>query len=78
MAPGFPIVTEAARPVTVTGASVEAPVIESRLAGAVVCVISGMDDAGRLAAVLRAIRASRVMCAQLPMPPRECINSNRQ
>jgi transposase len=35
-----------------------APAIEVRLAGAVVRVVSGMDDAAQLTAVLRAIRAS--------------------
>jgi hypothetical protein len=32
--------------------------IEIRLAGAVVRVVSGMDDAAQLTAVLRAVRAS--------------------
>ena len=35
-----------------------APVIEVKLAGAVVRVASGMDDAAQLTAVLRAVRAS--------------------
>jgi hypothetical protein len=35
-----------------------ASVIEVRLAGAVVRITSGMDDAAQLTAVLRAIRAS--------------------
>jgi hypothetical protein len=35
-----------------------APEIEVKLAGAVVRVSSGMDDAGQLTAVLRAVRAS--------------------
>ena len=57
MASGFvPIVTESVSVTTVPHAS--APVIEVRLAGAVVRVASGMDDAAQLTAVLRAIRAS--------------------
>jgi transposase len=52
---GFvPIVTETS---TVTVVA-KAPVIEVRLAGAVVRVVSGMNDAAQLTAVLRAIRAS--------------------
>jgi hypothetical protein len=35
-----------------------APAIEVKIAGAVVRVASGMDDAAQLTAVLRAIRAS--------------------
>jgi transposase len=57
IATGFiPIVTEAgpATPVPQT----TAPVIEVRLAGAVVRVPSGVDDAAQLTVVLRAIRAS--------------------
>jgi transposase len=50
------IVTEAA-PVT-TAPPASAPGIEVRLAGAVVRVSSGMNDAVQLTAVLRAIRAS--------------------
>jgi transposase len=53
-----PIVSEAVPPVTVPDASSSAPVIEVRLAGAVVRVMPGLDDAGRLIAVLRGIRAS--------------------
>jgi transposase len=54
---GFvPIVTEAVPVATVSHTS--APVIEVRLAGAVVRVASGVDDAAQLTAVLRAIRAS--------------------
>jgi transposase len=57
MASAFvPIITEA-NPVT-TVAHAAAPVIEVRLAGAVVRITSGMDDAAQLTAVLRAIRAS--------------------
>ena len=56
-ASGFvPIVTEAVAVTTVPDAA--APVIEVRLAGAVVRVTSGMEDAAQLTAVLRAIRAS--------------------
>jgi len=52
---GFvPIVTETS-PVA---AVAKAPVIEVRLAGAVVRVVSGMNDAAQLTAVLRAFRAS--------------------
>jgi hypothetical protein len=48
MAPGFvQIISEAVPPPTASGAPSEAPVIEVRLAGAVVRVVSGMDDAGR-------------------------------
>ena len=39
-------------------ATVRAPAIEVKLAGAVVRVASGMDDAAQLTAVLRAVRAS--------------------
>jgi transposase len=54
---GFiPIVTEGG-PVTAV-AQVVAPFIEVRLAGAVVRVASGVDDAAQLTVVLRAIRAS--------------------
>jgi transposase len=54
---GFvPIVTEAG-PVTPVPQA-WAPVIEVRLAGAVVRVAPGMDDAAQLTVVLRAIRAS--------------------
>ena len=55
---GFvPIVTEA-NPVAPILPATPAPVIEVRLAGAVVRVASAMDDAAQLTAVLRAIRAS--------------------
>ena len=57
MAAGFvPIVTESTPVATVP--QVASPAIEVRLAGAVVRVVSGMDDATQLTAVLRAIRAS--------------------
>jgi transposase len=56
--PGFvPIVSEANPAATVQRAS-GAPGIEVELAGAVVRISSGMDDAGQLTAVLRAVRAS--------------------
>jgi transposase len=56
-AAGFvPIVTEFTPVTTVPQAA--APVIEVRLAGAVVRVASGVDDTAQLTAVLRAIRAS--------------------
>src|SRR5450755_1678732 len=51
-----PIVTETVPVATAPHAA--APVIEVRLAGAVVRIASGMDDAAQLTAVLRAIRAS--------------------
>jgi transposase len=56
MSAGFiPIITESAPVATVPQT---AAVIEVRLAGAVVRVASGVDDATQLTAVLRAIRAS--------------------
>jgi transposase len=58
--PAFvPIMSEAmsAAPVARAAASA-APVIEVKLAGAVVRVVSTMDDAAQLTAVLRAVRAS--------------------
>ena len=55
---GFvPIISEAIAPVVVPHAAA-VPIIEVRLAGAVVRVVSGMDDGAQLTAVLRAIRAS--------------------
>jgi hypothetical protein len=57
-APGFvPIVTKA-RSVTTVANALATPMIEVRLAGAVVRVVSGVGDAAQLTAVLRAIRAS--------------------
>jgi transposase len=57
--PGFvPIITEAAAPVTVPRAASATPVIEVKLAGAVVRVICGLEDDAQLTAVLRAVRAS--------------------
>lgn len=57
--PSFvPIVSEAIPAATVERAASAAPGIEVKLAGAVVRVSSGMDDAVQLTAVLRAIRAS--------------------
>jgi hypothetical protein len=54
---GFvPIITEA-HPITPAPQS-PASAIEVRLAGAVVRITSGMDDAAQLTAVLRAVRAS--------------------
>jgi transposase len=56
--PSFvPIVSDAIAAATVQRAS-GAPGIEVELAGAVVRISSGMDDAGQLTAVLRAVRAS--------------------
>jgi transposase len=55
---GFvPIVSEVVSPTSAPRGTSITPVIEIRLAGAVVRV-SGMDDTARLAAVLRAVRAS--------------------
>jgi hypothetical protein len=57
--PGFiPIVSEAIPAATAQRAASAAPGIEVELAGAVVRVSSGMDDAAQLTAVLRAVRAS--------------------
>jgi transposase len=56
--PGFvPIVTAAVVPAVAPAAACSAPLIEVRLAGAVVRVASGMDGS-TLTAVLRAVRAS--------------------
>jgi hypothetical protein len=58
--PAFvPIVSEAvpAAPVPHAAASA-APVVEVKLAGAVVRVVSNVDDVAQLTAVLRAVRAS--------------------
>jgi hypothetical protein len=51
-------VSEAIPAATVERAASAAPGIEVKLAGAVVRVSSGMDDAVQLTAVLRAVRAS--------------------
>jgi transposase len=51
-----PIITEAVSVATVPHTS--AQVIEVRLAGAVVRIVSGLEDATQLTAVLRAVRAS--------------------
>ena len=57
--PSFvPIVSEAIPAATVQRATSAALGIEVKLAGAVVRVSSGMDDAAQLTAVLRAVRAS--------------------
>ncbi len=57
--PSFvPIVSEAIPATTVPRAASAASGIEVKLAGAVVRVSSGMDDAAQLTAVLRAVRAS--------------------
>jgi transposase len=53
-----PIVSEVVASAPTPRAGSAAPVIEIRLAGAVVRVVSGMDDAVQLTAVLRAVRAS--------------------
>jgi transposase len=55
-----PIMTDVTLPAPVQRATPPsaAPAIEVKLAGAVVRVASGMDDAAQLTAVLRAVRAS--------------------
>ena len=55
-----PIMTDVPQAVPVPRAtsSPAAPAIEVKLAGAVVRVVSGIDDATQLTAVLRAVRAS--------------------
>jgi transposase len=53
-----PIVAGPAPLETVSHVEAVAPMVEIRLAGAVVRVVSGMDDATQLTAVLRAVRAS--------------------
>jgi transposase len=53
-----PIESEATPAATVQRAASAAPGIEVKLAGAVVRVSPGMDDAAQLTAVLRAVRAS--------------------
>jgi transposase len=60
--PAFvPIITDAMPADAAAPATLATPVIEVRLAGAVVRVVSGLDDA-QLTAVLRAVRAS-ALCA---------------
>ena len=57
--PGFvPIVSDAVAAAMVQRAASGPPGIEVELAGAVVRVSSGMEDAAQLTAVLRAVRAS--------------------
>ena len=59
VAPSFvPIVTEAVVPAPLPRTASTAGVIEVKLAGAVVRVVSDVDDATQLTAVLRAVRAS--------------------
>src|SRR5580692_1772 len=53
-----PIMTDVPLPAPVARAASAAPAIEVKLAGAVVRVVPGMDDATQLTAVLRAVRAS--------------------
>lgn len=53
-----PIMAEAPHSASVARAEPTRPTIEVRLAGAVVRVAPGMDDAAQLTAVLRAVRAS--------------------
>jgi len=59
-APDFvPIMTDVSLPAPAQRATPPAaPAIEVKIAGAVVRVASGMDDAAQLTAVLRAVRAS--------------------
>jgi transposase len=57
--PSFvPIVSEAIPTAAVQGVASGSPAIEVKLAGALVRISSGMDDAAQLTAVLRAVRAS--------------------
>ena len=57
--PGFvPIITDAWPADAAAPAAPATPAIEVKLAGAVVRVASGMDDAAQLTVVLRAVRAS--------------------
>lgn len=59
LSPSFvPIVTETSPAAAPPDAAPATPVIEVRLAGAVVRVVSGIDDVAQLTAVLRAVRAS--------------------
>jgi transposase len=59
VANGFvPIVSAPRPPKAMPHKAAAAPVIEVKLAGAVVRVVAGADDGGQLTAVLRAIRAS--------------------
>jgi transposase len=53
-----PITTDVPLPTPVARATSATPAIEVALAGAVVRVVPGMDDATQLTAVLRAVRAS--------------------
>ena len=53
-----PIVAEANARAAGPRAALALPVIEVKLAGAVIRVVSGSDDGTQLAAVLRAVRAS--------------------
>jgi transposase len=53
-----PIMAETASSASVARSEPTLPAIEIKLAGAVVRVVSGMDDASQLTAVLRAVRAS--------------------
>jgi transposase len=57
-APDFvPIMTDVPLPAPIARAASASPAIEVKLAGAVVRIVSGMDDAAQLTAVLRAVRA---------------------
>jgi transposase len=53
-----PITTAAPQPAPVGRATPPPPVIEVKLAGATVRIVSGMDDTAQLTAVLRAVRVS--------------------
>jgi transposase len=58
---GFVPIITGPSPIAATGRAVStAPVIEVKLAGAVIRVVAGTDDGRQLAAVLRAVRASAV------------------
>ena len=58
---GFVPITTGSSSVAAAGRAVStAPVIEVKLAGAVIRLVSGTDDGRHLAAVLRAVRASAV------------------
>ena len=54
----MPIVAQDAAAAIAPRTTPAAPIIEIKLAGAVVRVVSGQDDGAQLTAVLRAVRAS--------------------
>ena len=57
----MPIVSEAVSPAPLPHAAPAAPVIEVKLAGAAVRIVSTIDDIAELTAVLRAVRASTML-----------------